>query len=1141
MGRTAHMKNRYISVCILVLLFIFISSKTATSDDASISLTGTYGGSGTDIAFQSIQTIDGGYALVGITNSFGNDGFDCWLVKTNQNGTVEWDKYYGGNGTDAASSIVQTTDSGYALVGYTNSFENNDFDFFLIKTSITGEIEWYKTYGGTSEDRATRVIETNDGGYALVGYTNYINDDNYDYFLIKTDKNGDIQWYQTYGGKNLDKASYLIQSNDGGFLIVGETLSFGAGNYDFWVVKTDSNGFEEWNRTFGGKNIDSAKTVVQSDDGGFLIVGETLSFGAGIYDFWVVKTDSNGFEEWNRTFGWKDSDHAQAAIQTEDHGFLISGYSERLLSYNFQIFKINMNGYLQWEKNYSSNVDIFANSMVKTTDNEYLLAGFVLLENPNMNFFMLKTNLSGFNNSNLYPIADAGNDESVEVGENVSFNASGFDPDGKIIRYRWDFDGDGLFDWESNNSSITNHSFLEEEIYKSYLEVTDNNNSKNIDMKVIVVDSTKKGITYSGIHVEIWIYFFLMCMLLGIFIMILIYEKRIIPKIENNYIYKRLSLILRINKWYKYIIISFVILTIIKFMISLLFNKPFIYSDEFIYGVVANKISKGTLLILGDVPFSPVLIPTGYSYCLAPAYLFKDNMDIVYHCSLLINSILTSLLIIPTFFIMRKFVDEKRSFITAIIVATLPIIFAHNFALLSENLFYLLFLISCILVLKTFSYDKFNKFFIFWAVLTGFSVGLLIMTRALGIAVLGGLVCVFLFKIFKNRKISSLKYGLVFLPFLPAFIIGYLIYSKTIFFIGYPGSGYIDVLSLIFSNFSNIVRFTHLILNEINYFILMSYIIFMTFTIFLIYHRKQFTNEKRENLSIFLIYGFFTIFFLSIITAVHIFSGENDVYSRYVSLGLPLIFITGVIGITIFEKIKNQKKYFQFSTIFIFLGIICIFLLPSEIKSLVNNLDLIWLNYATQFNFFMYNLLDVFRIFLSLFFGICAIIIIFKWIKLKNLVLIKNILKHISLIFLLSIILSAIFFIPALHTELFEGGGSENNSNNGIARWFMEKDPKAYVILEDQFAALSGGGMNNEGWHSFHVNMHYWMPSGEVKVMDRENLSNFILSRNTSADYIVSTHDLTQYYPLVQDFYMNIEVWPIKKQPYVDWHIYKIK
>ncbi|MCK4364588.1 MAG: glycosyltransferase family 39 protein [Thermoplasmatales archaeon] len=1137
------MKKRYFIINGLILLLLLISqiSAIAVADDDSISLIGEYGGSGTELAFQGLKTLDGGYVLVGTTDSYGNGGFDYWLVKTDKDGLAEWNKYYGGVGDDAASCVFQTSDNGFILAGYSNSFADKDFDFLLIKTNNTGEIEWSKNYGGIKEDRCRWLTHTVDGGYALAGYSNSFSNNGYDYLLIKTDEKGDIQWYKTYGNNNTEKANYLIQSDDGGFLIVGETNSFGAGNYDFWVVKTDRNGSMEWNRTFGGQIFDHAQAAVQSDDGGFLIVGETNSFGAGNYDFWVVKTDRNGSMEWNRTFGWKNSDHAQAVVQTDDGGFLISGYSEHLLTYDFQLFKIDKNGYLQLGKNYSWNTDIFANSIVQTYDNEYLLTGFILLEYPNMDFFMLKTNISDYNNTNLYPLADAGFDEFVEVNEKVFFNATGFDPDGEIIKYRWDFDGDGRFDWESNTSSQTTHYFSKGGCYKSYLEVTDNNNTKDIDMKIILVNSTADDKLSYDKEDSIWFYFLVLGVIIGILIILLFLLKPTRKKILNNSILKKIYNLQKNKGWYYYLFLTFFILLISKFIISLLFNKPYIYSDEIIYGVVANNLFHGNLMIFGDVPFSPTSVPVGYPCCLTPAYIFIDDMNIVYHVFLIINSILTSLVIFPVFFIMRKFVDEKKSFITSILVATLPIVLSVNFAILSENLFFLLFLISCFLIIQTFTYSKLDKWFLFLAILTGFSVGLLIMTRALGIAALGGLICVFLFKILKNRKLSNLKYSLVFLPFIPAIIIGYLIYSEKLLFIGYKGSVYIDSLGLIISSPLNILKFLRLIGNEINYFIIMSYVIFMAFTIFLIYHRKKIMKKKREKLSTFLIYSLCSIFFLIILTTIHIFTQENMVYSRYVSPGLPIIFMLGVIGLNRYMKMKNKNKYFQLSSIIVILSFIYVILFPYQIISEANNLDLVWIKYLKIITIFNINMLQIILVFILLLISFGSILIIHRWIKQKRLLIFERILKKTSIIFILTILLSLLFFIPDLDSEIAGGGGPEVLPDNIIARWFMKNDADTKIIFEDVYSAFSGGGIENERWHFTRINMHFWLPKSKITVMNREDLGRFILSKNTSADYIVSTHDLTQYYQLIEGFYLDIWVWPIKKQPYVDWHIYKIQ
>jgi len=1135
------MKKMYVISSILILLLIIsLISPIVISEDNPKDLIKTYGGERTDIAFSGIQTLDKGILLGGTTNSFSSAGFDFWVIKTNQSGKIQWDKYFGGGGDDSISSIIQNSDGSYILAGYSNSINDNDFDYFLIKMSAEGKIRWYKNYGGVKEDKTSCLINTSDGGYVLAGYSNSYNDDNFDFLILKTDNNGEFQWYKTYGGYKTDKASCIIQSDDGGFLIVGESNSFGAGGYDFWLVKTDSNGFMEWNRTFGGVNMEYPQSVIQSDDGGFLIVGESNSFGAGGYDFWLVKTDSNGFMEWNRTFGWKENDHAKSVVQMNDSSFLIAGYSEKFLSYGLQLYKTDRQGYLQCEKEFSSYVDMFLNSFFLTDDNKYLMTGFILSRNPNMDFLILKSNFSFFNKSNCYPISNAGLDEKVELNQELYFNATGFDYDGKIVKYRWDFNGDGKFDWESNKSESVTYSFPEEGLYRSYLEVTDNNNSVDIDMKIILVGSLEENEINFTFYSDPWIYYCMFFMIFCLFILVILSYFEIEIKYKNKLITKFFNKIYKIKKEIKYLLIIFLSLIIIKLIISLFFHNPFVYGDEFIYAVVAGKIFNGNFFILGNVVFSPVQIPTGYCYCLSPAYFFQNNMDMVYHIFLLINSIITSLIIFPVFFIMKKFVDKKLSIAASIIVGTLPIIMVHNFILFSENLFILLFLFSCYFVIKTFDYNKFNIRFIILSFFTGSLVGFLIMTRALGVAILGGLIVLVFFKLIKNKKISNLKYLLVFIPFIPAVIIGYFLYSDKIFFVGYQGSKYIEIAGIIISDFFNFVRFLNLIANEFNYFVIMSFIIFMAFTIFLLINKKKLATKKRNRLSDLIIFSFSSIFFLILITSTHIYSGDNSVYSRYVSPGLPIIFILGIIGMNLFYKIKIKNKYFVLASIIILLSFFYILLFPIEINSIVNNMDLIWINIAKSIYILELNILQLFKIILIFIMSISLLYLVYIYKNRKKLVLFKNFLNHKNLLFLFVIFLSILFFLPSLNLEL-KKQSSKDTVETEISKWFMQKDPGANIILEYKNGAFSGGGIKESSWHSIFVNMHFWLPKAKIKVMNRQNLTEFILSKNQSADYIVTTHDLSDYYYSVEDFYFDIWTWPLKKQPYVDWHIYKVK
>jgi len=265
--------------------------------DPSLSWSKTFGGEDSDWAFSVIQTSDGGYALAGYTGSYGAGGEDFWLVQTDSAGNEEWNKTFGGEDSDWAFSVIQTSDGGYALAGYTGSYGAGGEDFWLVKTDSAGNEEWNKTFGGENSDWARSVIQTSDGGYALAGYTESYGAGGEDFWLVKTDSAGNEEWNKTFGGENSDWARSVIQTSGGGYALAGITESYGAGGVDFWLVKTDSSGNEEWNKTFGGEDPDWALSVIQTSDGGYALAGVTESYGAGGFDFWLVKTEGEGAGE----------------------------------------------------------------------------------------------------------------------------------------------------------------------------------------------------------------------------------------------------------------------------------------------------------------------------------------------------------------------------------------------------------------------------------------------------------------------------------------------------------------------------------------------------------------------------------------------------------------------------------------------------------------------------------------------------------------------------------------------------------------------------------------------------------------------------------------------------------------------------
>ena len=284
----------------------------------------TYEREGQERAYSVVQTSDGGYALAGFARPSLFDLVDFWLVKTDSNGYMVWNKTYGGAYSDYAYSVVQTSDGGYALAGYTALPDGpyGSYDFRLVKTDSAGTMQWNRTYGRAEWEGAQSVVQTSDGGYALAGYTGPAFGP-YDFWLVKTDPTGNALWNRTYGRAEWEGAQSVVQTSDGGYALAGYTGPSG-GPYDFWLVKTDSNGYMVWNQTYGGAYDDAAESMVQTFDGGYALAGYTEA-EFGFYDFLLVKTDATGNLQWSQTYGGTDDDYAYSVVQTSDGGYAMAG------------------------------------------------------------------------------------------------------------------------------------------------------------------------------------------------------------------------------------------------------------------------------------------------------------------------------------------------------------------------------------------------------------------------------------------------------------------------------------------------------------------------------------------------------------------------------------------------------------------------------------------------------------------------------------------------------------------------------------------------------------------------------------------------------------------------------------------------
>ncbi|MCE2613712.1 hypothetical protein LVD13_12075 [Flavobacteriaceae bacterium D16] len=359
-------------------------------------------------------------------------------------GEVVWIKNFGGSGDDTAQSVIETTDGGYAVLGYTNSTDGdlhgkaqNVNDYWLLKLDSDGNLQWSKTYGGSKDDRGQAIIQTLDGGYAITGYA--MSDDGdgsnnngfHDNWILKLDAQGNLEWEKSFGFSGHDHSYDLVQTTDGGFFFVGFldiTSALADGTYykrnsltrhgvgEFWGTKIDASGNLEWRSYYGGTNNDRAHAVVEADDGGFVMAGFSesedfdISQSRGSYDFWVVKITMTGELVWERSFGGTGIEIAYDIAKTDNNSYLITGHTfstdQDIASHNGEadswLIHVNDQGDLIWENTYGGSLFDAAQSVANISDNQILIAGNAksdaLGEIPNSgenDMWIAKTDLQG--------------------------------------------------------------------------------------------------------------------------------------------------------------------------------------------------------------------------------------------------------------------------------------------------------------------------------------------------------------------------------------------------------------------------------------------------------------------------------------------------------------------------------------------------------------------------------------------------------------------------------------------------------------------------------------------------------------------------------------------------------------------------
>jgi hypothetical protein len=336
----------------------------------------TFGGSQGDWAHSVEQTSDGGYIIAGYTQSFGAGFEDVWLVKTDSRGNELWDKPIGGESWDNGYSVQQTSDGGYIVAGFTRSYGAGWEDVWLVKTDSNGDEVWSRTFGGSEGDWAFSVEQTSDGGYIVAGFTRSYGAGAEDAWLIKTNAGGSVQWTRTFGGMSEDYAHSVQQTSDGGYIVAGRTRWPDTGDMDAWLIRTDSGGREEWSKTFGSVGYDFVNSVQQTTDGGYVVAGSTL-FDEGDTDAWLIKTDSSGNEEWSQTYGGTGQEEGRAVQQTSDGGYIMVGHTTSYGAGDEDVWlvKTDASGNERWNRTYGGPAWERGYSVQETSDGAYVVAG----------------------------------------------------------------------------------------------------------------------------------------------------------------------------------------------------------------------------------------------------------------------------------------------------------------------------------------------------------------------------------------------------------------------------------------------------------------------------------------------------------------------------------------------------------------------------------------------------------------------------------------------------------------------------------------------------------------------------------------------------------------------------------------------
>jgi len=356
-----------------------------------------FGGNGYDYGYSVVQTFDKGYVVAGTTSSFGSGSTDAYLLKTDSLGNFQWHKTFGWINIDQFYAVQETADSGLIMAGYTNSFGVGGYDMYVVKTDKVGNIDWWKTYGGSNWDFAYSISKTTDGGYILTGGTYSYGNGDEDIYLVRINSVGDTLWTKTFGGTQQDEAKSAIQTTDGGFILTGFTKSFGDLDGDVYTIKTDMNGDTLWTYVYHGNMPDFSTDVIETYTGNYIIAGQTKSFGLGGFDGYKIILSPSGNPVFFNYYGGASNDENFFSIHESLGGrYAMLGFTNSFGAGDKDLLLYIENPYNGFHSATigGANKDI-GYSLSQTTDKGYIICGSTMSFSILDHIYLIKTDSNG--------------------------------------------------------------------------------------------------------------------------------------------------------------------------------------------------------------------------------------------------------------------------------------------------------------------------------------------------------------------------------------------------------------------------------------------------------------------------------------------------------------------------------------------------------------------------------------------------------------------------------------------------------------------------------------------------------------------------------------------------------------------------